>query len=282
MRLFDKHYTPRGEVDKTTLKKKVFEYCCLEEYEGKEHKGIYQDEDIDPVCLTEWEAFKQVDFDLDRFFLEDCYWLIDDEISRHHIMVECLGMVEPISQYVFKWMDCYLDFGTIKNETLTCGKDHHPIGDDDIFKYLYFCRTEEEIWDLLASGIGDIEKLFLYYMGIDPFPTYTVICNSQFLGIKDEAKAKHLIDYILTDSCYTTNEVRNKILYRMDCDSMEMYMTSKDIYVDRYREEAVAKTINSLLREGHSLLFCKDPSQKELAIKYFQQADKMKQEKDLL
>ena len=77
MRLFDKHYTPRGEVDKETLKKKVFNYCCLEEYENKEYKGTYQHEDIHPNCLTEWGAFKQVDFDLDRFFLEDCYWLID-------------------------------------------------------------------------------------------------------------------------------------------------------------------------------------------------------------
>lgn len=222
MGLFYKQYVPRGEVDKETLKKKVFNYCCLEIYDGKEYKGAYRDEDIHPVCLTEWEAFKQVDFDLDRFFLEDCYLLIDDEIFRHHIMVACLGMVEPISKYVFEWMDGYLDFGTIKNETLTCGKDHHSIGDDDIFKYLYFCRTEEDIWDLLASGIGDIERLFLYYMGIDPFPTYTEVCNSRFLGIKDETKAKHLIDYILTDSCYTTKEVRHEIFYRMDCDSMEM------------------------------------------------------------
>ena len=279
MNIFDKQYMPRSEVDKEALKKKVFNYCCL----GKnENNGLYQDKDIHPAFLTEWEAFKQVDFDLDRFFLEDCYLQVDDEISRHHIMAECLGLVEPISRYVFEWMDGYLDFGTIKNETLTCGKDHHSIGDDDIFKYLYFCRTEEEIWDLLASGIGNIESLFLYYMGIDPLPIYTVVCKSQFLGIKDEAKARHLIDYILTDSCYTTEEVRDRILYRMDCDSMEMYLTSKDIYVDWYREQVETKTINSLLQSGHALLFCKYPSLKELAIEYFRQAEKMEQEKNLL
>ena len=212
MRLFDKHYSPRCEVDKETLKKKVFNYCCLEEYEGKEYKGAYKDEDIHPACLTEWEAFKRVDFDLDRFFLEDRYLLIDDEISRHHIMVEGLGMVEPISRYVFEWMDGYLDFGTtIKNETLKCGVDNHPVCLDDILKYLYFCRTDEEIWDMLSLGIGDIKMLYQWYIGIDTFPTYTAACNRIFVSNKDEEKAKWMLDYILTQSCYTTEDVRNEI-----------------------------------------------------------------------
>ena len=37
MGLFYKQYVPRGEVDKETLKKKVFNYCCLEIYDGKEY-----------------------------------------------------------------------------------------------------------------------------------------------------------------------------------------------------------------------------------------------------
>ena len=212
MGLFYKQYVPRGEVDKETLKKKVFNYCCLEIYDGKEYKGAYRDEDIHPVCLTEWEAFKQVDFDLDRFFLEDCYLLIDDEIFRHHIMVACLGMVEPISKYVFEWMDGYLDFGTtIKNETQKCGVDNHPVCLDDILKYLYFCRTDEEIWDMLSLGIGDIKMLYQWYMGIDTFPTYTAACNRIFVSNKDEEKAKWMLNYILTQSCYTTEDVRNEV-----------------------------------------------------------------------
>ena len=180
MNLFGKQYKPRNEVGKETLKKKVFAYCCIEEYENKEYTGTYRDEDIDPDCLSAWEAFKQVDFDLDRFFLEKSYLLIPDSHIRCQILVECLRLVKPISDYIIEWMTGYLDFGLI---------------DDDVFKFLYFCRKDEEIWDMLGCGIGNIETLFLWYLGIDTFPTYTAACNSTFQGGSDEAKAKCWFTY---------------------------------------------------------------------------------------
>lgn len=252
MSLFDKQYVPRGEVDKETLKKKVFTYCCLEEYENEEYTGIYQDEDIDTDCLSAWEAFKRVDFDLDRFFLEGFYLLIDNDLLRNHIMVDCLLMVEPISKYVLDWMDGYLDFGSI---------------DDDVFKYMYFCRKDEEIWDMLGIGIGNIETLFLWYMGIDTFPTYTVVCNSTFQGGSDEAKAKRMLDYILTESPYTTEEVRIEILGQMEYDDLSMFIEDKDEGIDRYRKRAEYKKVDSLWREYQRL--------RKEAVKYLKRAAEM-------
>lgn len=232
MNLFDRQYTPRNEVDKETLKKKVFEYCCLEEYENKDYTRAYKDEDIDPDRFPAWETFKKADFDLDKFFLEDLYLLIDNDLLRNHIVVECLLMVEPISKYVMGWMDGYLDFGSIE--------------DDNLFKYLYFCQSDEEIWDLLGFGIGNIESLFLWYLGIDPFPTYSVACNSVFQGKKDEAKAKRILDYILTESPYTTEEVRTEILEKMGADDLTVFIDGKDECIKRYEKRAEIRNVDSL------------------------------------
>ena len=64
---------------------------------------------------------------------------------------------------------------------------------------------------MLSLGIGDIKMLYQWYMGIDTFPTYTAACNRIFVSNKDEEKAKWMLDYILTQSCYTTEDVRNEV-----------------------------------------------------------------------
>lgn len=253
-------YIPRGEVDKETIKKKVFAYCCDEAHENKEYKGAYLDEDIDPDCLPAWKAFKRVDFDLNKFFLEECYLQIADDHIRCQIMVECLSLVKPISDYIIEWMTGYLDFGPI---------------DDDVFKYLYFCRTDEEIWDLLGSGIGNIESLFLWYSGIDPFPTYSVACNNVFQGRKDEAKANRLLDYLLTESPHTTDEVRTEILGKMGYDDLSVYVIDKYKGVDQYREQAEHKKVDSLWQEWRLLSMSSDHRLRKEAVKYLKKAAEM-------
>ena len=253
----------------------AFEYCCLEEYENKEYTGTYLDEDIDSQCLSAWEAFKRVDFDLDRFFLEDCYLLISDDHIRCQILVECLGLVKPISDYIFEWMDCYLDFGSVGNKAIRCGKDNHPVCDDDIFKYLYFCRTDEEIWDMLAFGIGNIETLFLWYMGIDTFPAYTVGCNCTFQGNKDEAKAKRMINYILTESPYTTDEVQTEILKQMRYDDLTLFINGKEEGIKRYKKRAEIKNVDSLWDAWRWSYMSEDPRLREEAVKYQTKAVEM-------
>ena len=253
-------YIPRGEVDKETIKKKVFAYCCDEAHENKEYKGAYPDEDIDPDCLPAWEAFKRVDFDLNKFFLEECYLQIPDDHIRCQIMVECLSLVKPISDYIIEWMTGYLDFGPI---------------DDNVFKYLYFCRTDEEIWDLLGSGIGNIESLFLWYSGIDPFPTYSVACDNVFQGRKDEAKANRLLDYLLTESPRTTDEVRTEILGKMGYDDLSVYVIDKDKGVDQYRKQAEHKKVDSLWQEWRLLSMSSDHRLRKEAVKYLKRAAEM-------
>lgn len=233
------------------------------------------DEDIDSQCLSAWEAFKRVDFDLDRFFLEDCYLLISDDHIRCQILVECLGLVKPISDYIFEWMDCYLDFGSVGNKAIRCGKDNHPVCDDDIFKYLYFCRTDEEIWDMLAFGIGNIETLFLWYMGIDTFPAYTVGCNCTFQGNKDEAKAKRMINYILTESPYTTDEVQTEILKQMRYDDLTLFINGKEEGIKRYKKRAEIKNVDSLWDAWRWSYMSEDPRLREEAVKYQTKAVEM-------
>lgn len=257
----DNQYTLRGEVDKETLKKKVFAYCCDEAHENKEYKGAYPDEDIDPDCLPAWEAFKRVDFDLDKFFLEGCYMLIPDNHIRCQILVDCLSLVKPISDYIIEWMTGYLDFG--------------PIEDDDLFKYLYFCRTDEEIWDLLGVGIGDIESLFLWYWGIDPFSTYSVACDNVFQREKDEAKANKLLDYILTESPHTTEQVRSEILEKMGYDDLSMYAKDKGKGADRYREQAEHKKVESVWQKWRLLSMSSDQRLRNGAVKYLKKAAEM-------
>ena len=253
-------YIPRSEVDKETIKKKVFAYCCDEAHENKEYKGDYLDEDIDPDCLPAWKAFKRVDFDLNKFFHEECYLQIPDDHIRCQIMVECLSLVKPISDYIIEWMTGYLDFGPI---------------DDDVFKYLYFCQTDEEIWDLLGSGIGNIESLFIWYLGIDPFPNYSVACDNVFQGRKDEAKANRLLDYLLTESPRTTDEVRTEILGKMGYDDLSVYVIDKDKGVDRYREQAEHKKMDSVWQEWLLLSMSSDQRLRNEAVKYLKKAAEM-------
>lgn len=237
MNLFDKQYTPRGEVDRETLKSKVLNY--------------YSD------CLPVMEAFQRVDFDMDRFFLEDDYKLIDDDI-RCHVLVDCLRQVKPISDYVVEWMNGYLDFGSIE--------------DDRIFKYLYFCRKDEEIWDLLSLGFGEIEKLFLWYMGIDTFPAYTVDRNGTFRCKKDEAKAPRLLDYILTESPYTTDEVRTEILDQMGYDDLSKFIKQKNKGIKRYQERAESKKVADLEEKWRLFSMSDDPRLRKDAVKYLVKA----------
>ena len=260
MNLFDKQYTPRGELDTETLKKKVFAYCCIEEYENKEYTGTYRDEDIDTDCLPAWAAFKQADFDLDKFFLEECYLLIPDSHIRCQILVECLRLVKPISDYIIEWMTGYLDFGPI---------------DNDVFKYLYFCRKDEEIWDMLALGIGNIETLFLWYLAIDTFPTYTTACNSTFQDGSDEAKAKRMLDYILTESPYTTDEVRTEILVQMGTDDLTVFIEGKDECTKRYKKRAEIRNVDSLWDAWRWSYISDNPRLREEAVKYQTKAVEM-------
>ena len=250
--LFDKQYTPRGEVDKETLKSEV-----LDDYTD---------------CLPVMAAFQRADFDLDRFFLEDDYKLIDDDI-RCHLFVDCLRLVKPISDYVVEWMDGYLEFGYLeKNEAVKCGKDNHPVCNDDIFKYLYFCRMDEEIWDLLSLGFGEIEKLFLWYMGIDTSPAYTVDRNGVFRSQKDEAKAKRLLDYILTESPYTIDEVRSEILGQMEYDDLSKFIKHKNKGIKRYQERAESKKVADLEEKWRLFSMSDDPRLRKDAVKYLVKA----------
>ena len=76
----------------------------------------------------------------------------------------------------------------------------------EVLHRLYFCSTEEELWKMMAEGIGDIKSLYLWYMGV-PNATLEDVgipCYCQ----KDEAKAARMLNYLLNESVCSTEVVR--------------------------------------------------------------------------
>ena len=125
---------------------------------------------------------------------------------------------------------------------------------------------------MLGSGIGNIESLFLWYSGIDPFPSYSVACGNIFQRKKEDAKAKRLLDYLLTESPHTTDNVRTEILGKMGYDDLSMYIKDKDNGADRYREQAEHKKADSLWQEWLLLSRSSDHRLRNEAVKYLKKA----------
>lgn len=125
----------------------------------------YDENAIFPELLPVWQAFKKNDFDFYKFMLEKDYELIEDEDMRVEVlMCTCFLLLNlPIGRFAIDWLNGYLDFFERSN-SLKCSDvgwlGDNVITDTDILYHLYFCSTEEEIWKIMACGIGDIESLY--------------------------------------------------------------------------------------------------------------------------
>ena len=76
-----------------------------------------------------------------------------------------------------------------------------------------------------------------------------------------------MLVYILTESPYTTEEVRNEILGRMEYDDLCMFIEDENESAGRYRKQAEYKKVDSLWREYQRL--------REDAVKYLKRAAEM-------
>ena len=188
---------PRVWIGNEALKKMVGAYCS-----GKlfDEKSSFNENAVIPEMHPVWEAFQIYDFDLNRFMSERGYDQIDDVNLQVEVLMTIFCSLDhhPMSSFMTDWINGYLDFFK---------RDNQDITDVEILHYLYFCSTEEDIWKMMAEGVGDIKGLYLWYMGVRDTTIEEVTgipCNCQ----KDEDKAARMLNYLLDDSVGSTEVVR--------------------------------------------------------------------------
>ena len=198
---------PRCGVEKDVLKQDIYAYCIGQYNEMKDasNKVVCDENAIIPELLSVWNAFKQYDFELDDFMSKKGYEVIDDEDLRVEVLMEvCFPILNrPIARFMIDWSNGYLDF--FKRET-------EGITDAEILHQLFFCTTEEDIWKLMAQGIGDVEGLYHWYKGDNLNPILEAATGIPCYCEKDEQKASDFLEYLLSNSSETTESVRNKAM----------------------------------------------------------------------
>lgn len=198
--MYHPHYRQKHAVDVYALKKAVYAFCCGVD---KEEKPRFNEDVIIPELIPVWRAFKKNGFDFYKFMVEKDYELIEDEELRVEVLMWLFPLLKlPIGKFATDWLNGYLDF--FKRET-------DDFTDTEVLRRLFFCTTEKDIWEMMARGIGDIESLYKWYMGMRD----TAI--EEATGIpcyyeKDEKKAAEFLDYFLDDKTNARDSVRNKAM----------------------------------------------------------------------
>ena len=167
------------------LKKEIYTYCCGL---GREEYRWYDEEAVIPANRPVWNALERYGFDFDMFMTEKGYELIGDEELRTEFMMYMLSVLDlPVSRYMTDWINGYLDFFR---------RDSGDITYTEILHRLYLCRTDEDIWQLLAEGIGNADSLYAWYMGMYD-KALAVVTGVPCYCEKDERKAAEFRDYMI-------------------------------------------------------------------------------------
>ena len=193
------HYKQMHAVGVYELKKAVYAYCCGVD---EEERPKLDENAIIPKLLPVWLAFKKNGFDFYKFMVEKDYELIEDEEMRVEVLMgACFPILNlPIGKFAIDWLNGYLDFFKRETEGMT---------DTEVLRQLFFCTTEEDIWKLMATGIGDIACLYHWYKGDDLYPIIGEATGIPCYYEKDEQKASDFLEYLLSDTTVTTARVRN-------------------------------------------------------------------------
>lgn len=181
------------------LKKAIYNYCSgLEE----EKDPKINEEVIIPELLPVWHAFKKNGFDFYNFMVEKDYELIEDEEMRVEVLTcVCFPLLKlPIGKFAIDWLNGYLDF--FKREI-------GDVTDTEVLHQLFFCSTDKDIWKMMASGIGDIESLYRWYMG-RPDSTIEEATGIPCHFEKNKKKAAEFLDYLLDDKTNANKAVKKE------------------------------------------------------------------------
>lgn len=140
------------------------------------------------------------EFNLKQFMTNKEYELIEDEINRMEVMLDllCKYAEGPIAELLPDITNGYLDFfNTSLPET-------------EVLHRLYECQTDEDLWQLVAEGIGNVTELYLWYNGECPKPDFQEWSGIPCYCQNDKAKAERMLKYILQESTGTVDSVRKE------------------------------------------------------------------------
>ncbi|MCF0196732.1 MAG: hypothetical protein HUK03_05795 [Bacteroidaceae bacterium] len=154
------------DIDKETLKRELYVYCFGEEYAD----GLPPDLEMEPEVKEVIDAFESVDYDARLFLSQKAYNMIEDEHNRYiFLLMFLMPHTSPINEYRVDAVNGYLDFYK-REEDFTLPGEDHPLTDLEIMTYMMQCDSDEEIWELMMYGVGDIDRLCKWYMGVNPSP----------------------------------------------------------------------------------------------------------------
>ena len=213
--MYHPHHSQKNAVDVYDLKKVVYAYCCgVAEVDNPK----FNEDAIIPKFLPVWQAFKKNGFNFYTFMKDKVYEQIEDEELRVEILMEaCFPILKlPVAKFMIDWLNGYLDF--FKRDSL-------DITDTEVLRRLFFCSKDKDIWKIMASGVGDIESLYRWYMG-RPDPAIEEEQGIPCYYEKDVDKAVQFLDYLLDDSTNATDAVREETI-RLKEYAKEIVMLTK-------------------------------------------------------
>ena len=205
------NFEPRKEISRETFKEWV--YGCLfneEAYlcskglpiKNEDDDGAYREIELPPDhgyneqfinvrYLLVWNMFQEIDFDVDRFFMEKVYDRInefEDWLGTNFALDICSSFIYPMSSFGEDLLAGEID---LINE-----RDNSPINDSDFIQRLYFCRTDEELWDLMIESKvkpTEIRQMYQMLMGT-AIPSEEQI---RFATEPDKERSRKLLEFFV-------------------------------------------------------------------------------------
>lgn len=115
-------------------------------------------------CIT--NSLESVGYNLHEFMSAHAYDMISNASLREYFIVYMCLAYSPSHKFIPFNMEEYRLMGDInilrKANDMNWGQQK-TISCFDIYCRYYFCESEEDIWDIFADGIGNLEELINYY-----------------------------------------------------------------------------------------------------------------------
>ena len=197
--MYHPHYRQKHAIDVYALKKAVYAFCCGVD---EEESPKFDEDAIISDYLPIWQAFKKNGFNFYKFMEDKDYEQIEyEELCVEVLVGVCFPILKlPIGKFAIDWLNGYLDF--FKRET-------DDITDTEVLRRLFFCSTDKDIWKMMARGIGDIESLYRWHIGM-PDPAIEKATGIPCYYEKDEKKAEEFLDYLLDDNTNANEAVKKE------------------------------------------------------------------------
>lgn len=143
--------------------------CDTQKFKEEVNDWIEMETDMGSINATSINSIKavmeKVNYNVYEFMATHSYNNIGDvQIRENLIMYVCF----PWSSFDF------IPINTKENKTMSdidilyraedfSWGGNEKVSDFDIYCRLFFCESEEDVWDIFADGIGNLEELINYY-----------------------------------------------------------------------------------------------------------------------